>query len=243
MGASDPTHFFFLLGVTNELSKALQRKDQDIINAMNLVKVCKQRLQMMRENEWDYFFDQVTTFCGKHEIKVPDMEEIFVTKSRSRRKVQDITNFHHFRVELFYSIIDIQLQELNDRFDEVNTDLLLCMACLSPNDTFLAFDKNRLIQFAKYYPEDFSDIELMVLDDQLQTYIMDVRVSKQFLGLKNIGDLAQKMVETKKNGVYPLVYRLVTLALILPVATATVEMIFSAMNIIKNRLRNRIGAQ
>ena len=40
-----------LLGVTNELSKALQRKDQDyIINAMNLVKVCKQRLQMMRDN-------------------------------------------------------------------------------------------------------------------------------------------------------------------------------------------------
>ena len=83
----------------------------------------------------------------------------------------------------------------------------------------------------------------MVLDDQLQTYIMDVRVSKQFLGLKNIGDLAQKMVETKKNGVYPLVYRLVTLALILPVATATVERVFSAMNIIKNRLRNRIGDQ
>ena len=63
----------------------------------------------------------------------------------------------------------------------------------------MAFDKNRLIQFAKYYQEDFSNIELMVLDDQLQTYIMDVRVSKQFLGLKNIGDLAQKMVETKKK--------------------------------------------
>ena len=162
------------------------------------------------------------------------MEEIFVTKSRSRHKVQDITNLHHFRVELFYSIIDIRLQELNDRFDEVNTDLLLCMTCLSPNDSFLAFDNNRLIQFAKYYLEDFSDIELIVLDDQLQTYIIDVRVSKQFLGLKNIGDLAQKMVETKKNGVYPLVYRLITLALILPVVTATVERVFSAMNVIKN---------
>ena len=81
----------------------------------------------MIENEWDSFFDQVTTFCGKYEIKVPDMEEIFVTKSLSRRKVQDITNLHHFQVELYYSIIDIQLQKLNDQFDEVNTDLLLCM--------------------------------------------------------------------------------------------------------------------
>ena len=70
-----------------------------------------------------------------------------------------------------------------------------------------------------------------------------MRVSKQFLGLKNIGDLAQKMVETKKNCVYPLVYRLITLALILPVVTATVERVFSAMNVIKNRLRNRMGDQ
>ena len=100
--------------------------------------------------------------------------EVFVNRGRSRRKAQDITNLHHFRVDLFYSIIDMQLQELNDRFDEVNTDLLLCMACLNPNDYFLAFDKNKLIQFVKYYPEDFSDI---VLDDQLQTYIIDVRVS------------------------------------------------------------------
>ena len=51
------------------------------------------------------------------------------------------------------------------------------------------------------------------------------------------------MVEIKKNVSYPLVYSLVTLALILPVATATVEKAFSAMNIIKNRLHNRIGDQ
>ena len=49
------------------------------------------------------------------------------------------------------------------------------------------------------------------------------------------------MVEMKKNVSYPLVYSLVTLALILLVATATVERAFSVMNIIKNRLRNRIG--
>ena len=45
----------------------------------------------------------------------------------------------------------------------------------------------------------------------------------------------------KKNVSYLLVYSLVTLSLILPVATATVERVFSAMNIIKNRLRNQIG--
>jgi hypothetical protein len=51
------------------------------------------------------------------------------------------------------------------------------------------------------------------------------------------------LVETKKDVVYPLVYSLVTLLLILPVVTATVERVFSTMNIVKNRLHNRMGDQ
>ena len=72
---------------------------------------------------------------------------------------------------------------------------------------------------------------------------MDARTSVDFLDLKGISDLAQKMVETKKDIRYPLVYRLLTLALILPVATTTVERAFSAMKIVKNRLCNRMGDQ
>ena len=70
-----------------------------------------------------------------------------------------------------------------------------------------------------------------------------MRSIEEFLALKGIEQLAEKMVEIKKNVSYPLVYSLVTLALILPVATTTVERVFSTMNIIKNRLRNRIGDQ
>ena len=51
------------------------------------------------------------------------------------------------------------------------------------------------------------------------------------------------MVEMKKNVSYLLVYSLVTLVLILLVVTATIERAFSAMNIIKNQLRNQIGDQ
>ena len=40
----------YILGVSNELSQALQRKDQDIVNAMKLVWMSKERLQRMKEN-------------------------------------------------------------------------------------------------------------------------------------------------------------------------------------------------
>ena len=74
----------------------------------------------------------------------------------------------------------------------------------------------------------------MKLNDQLKTYIMDMCSNGQFSDLKGIGDLAQNMVKTKKHIVYPQVYFLVPLALILHVPTATVERIFSTMNIVKN---------
>ena len=42
------------------------------------------------------------------------------------------------------------------------------------------------------------------------------------------------MIKKKKDVLYSLVYSLVTLALILLVTTATVEIVFLTMNIIKN---------
>ena len=79
------------------------------------------------------------------------------------------------------------------------------------------------------------------MDNQLETYIHDVRSIEEISALKGIGQLAENMIEMKKDVSYPLLYSLVTLAFILPVATVTVERAFSIMNIIKNRLRNRIG--
>ena len=74
-----------------------------------------------------------------------------------------------------------------------------------------------------------------MFENQLQNYIIDM------VELKSIGDLAVKMVVTKIDKVYLLFDRLLALTLILPVATTAVEITFSAMNIVKTRLRNRMG--
>ncbi|XP_031265630.1 uncharacterized protein LOC116124058 [Pistacia vera] len=90
------------------------------------------------------------------EANMPNMQEKFVARGRSRRNVQEMTNLFHYCVELFYAIIDLQLSELKSRFNEAS-------------------------------------------------------------------------------------YLLITLALTLPVATASVERAFSAMKIVKIHLRNRMG--
>ena len=83
--------------------------------------------------------------------------------------------------------------------------------------------------------------QVSLLNNQLEIYIHDMWSIEEFSAFRRIGQLVEKMVEMKKNVLYPLVYSLVTLALILLVATTTIERVFSTMNIIKNRLRNQIG--
>ncbi|XP_010484985.1 PREDICTED: uncharacterized protein LOC104763292 [Camelina sativa] len=142
-------------------------------------------------------------------------------------------------IELFSSIIE--LQEFNNRFNEVNTELLICVASLSPIDAFSEFDHSKLLTLSKFYPDDFSSGEFISLEQELSIYIDNVRNDDIFSNLKNLGDLARLLVETRKHMSYPLVYKLLKLVLILPVATTTVERCFSAMKFIKTHRRNRIG--
>jgi hypothetical protein len=68
-----------------------------------------------------------------------------------------------------------------------------------------------------------------------------MRREDSFQGINNLVDLSVKLVQTNRHNVYDLVYLLLKLVLILPVATASVERAFSTMNFVKNRLRNRMN--
>ena len=112
------------------------------------------------------------------------------------------------------------------------------MACLSPCDGFRAFDLFQLVKLAQLYPDDFSDFEIMTLEHQLANYVLDVQSHEAFQGLKGLGDLCRTMVEDKKHITYPLVFKLLKPALILPVFTATVERAFLTMNIVDFRVQD-----
>ncbi|XP_060195298.1 uncharacterized protein LOC132624551 [Lycium barbarum] len=135
-----------ILGITNDLSTCLQKKEQDIANAMRLVNVARIRLQELREDKrWDLFVAEVSTFCVKYNIVVPNFDESYVNSGRFRRKPADYTFLHHYHVDVFCKIIDWQLQELNDRFDEETTELLYGVACLNPIDSFSSFDIQKIM--------------------------------------------------------------------------------------------------
>ncbi|CAL8170194.1 unnamed protein product [Prunus armeniaca] len=84
------------------------------------------------EYGFDALVNEVSSFCEKHHIDVPNMEEAFILPGRSRRNAPIRTNRHHYRVKLFIYVIDEQITELDDRFNE-------------------------LLRLAQFYPQDFSD--------------------------------------------------------------------------------------
>ncbi|XP_070025012.1 uncharacterized protein LOC142181750 [Nicotiana tabacum] len=161
--------------------------DQDIVNAMGLLALTKQRLQTMKKSGFGSLMENVSSFCDKHDIMIPNMDaRCFPGKWKHR--ALDVTYSHHLRVDIFYTVIDLHFQELNRRFN--------------------AFDSNQLRD----------------LSYQLDSFILYARgVDKRLFGLKGISDLAKVLVKSDLHQAWPLVYLLIKLTLILPVATASVE--------------------
>lgn len=227
-----------ILGHTNGLSKHLQKKRQDLLESSKLIQATKQALNDLRQNGFDDMLKKVTSFCEKNGITVLDMMGSY-GNPRSRNNV--ITNRHHFEVEVFNTVLDMQIQEFGNRFNEVSTTLVENMSGLNPCNGFSKFDISKIVAFSEMYPDDFNMNDSGCILGELKVFYHSVKEDDRFLNLDGICHLARVMVETGKNLSFPLFYRILKLALVLPVSTATVERCFSKMKLIKTDLRNRMG--
>ena len=68
-----------------------------------------------------------------------------------------------------------------------------------------------------------------------------MRHDDRFGGIENLVDLLVKLVETNRHNVYDLVYMLLKIVLLLPVATTSVERAFSSMDFVKTKQRNKMS--
>ncbi|XP_060190857.1 uncharacterized protein LOC132620180 [Lycium barbarum] len=177
-----------VLAMSNELSKILQKKDQDIINSMEFLNIAKERLQDMRETGWKPLLDDVSSFCDVQDILIPKLDESYFP-GKSKRKSSGVCYSHHWRIEIFCAVINVQLQELNDCFDVVSSDLLLGMGSSNPINSFANFDKGRIMTLAKCYPDEFDEIQIRDLSYQLDTFIFHMRSGNpKFSNLQGIRD-------------------------------------------------------
>jgi hypothetical protein len=142
-----------LMGITNLLCKKLQQKSQDIVNAMDDVATTKRLIQNLRDHGWNKLISDVTQFCNKQGIKVPNMTDSYADYVRGA----EVTVEHHYRYDIFMVAVDQQAQELNCRFNEQATELLTLCTSLDPTDSFTKLKIDDVCSLAsKFYPADFS---------------------------------------------------------------------------------------
>ena len=131
-----------------------------------------------------------------------------------------------FHADMFLGVVDMQLQELNNKFDEVNTELLRCMSAFNPANSFSAFDIEKLVKLAGLYSHDFDLQEINQLRFQLRHYIARVRNDENFRNLRSLSELSMMIVKKDLVSPYGIVYQLLKLVLVLPVATAVLRVFF-----------------
>ncbi|KAM3328908.1 hypothetical protein ACQJBY_026167 [Aegilops geniculata] len=229
-----------IMKITDVLCLKLQHKSLDIANALDCVSNTKVLLGELREDGWDNLFEDVKSFCVKHEIDIPDMDQKYVDVTKSRNKHDNTTVIHHYKVDVFNVAIDQQVIELNDRFSSQVTELLDLCSSLDPRHD--AFSKSKICRLVeKFYPADFSSQERDRLECELPHFQLDTFNHPEIKNFKSLADLTKGIVKTGKSSDYPMVERLLRLVITLPVSTATAERAFSAMKLVKTRLRSKMG--
>jgi hypothetical protein len=195
-----------------------------------------------RNTGWEPLLEEVKSFCNANDIPVPNMDEAIPRFGQSRKGGRNnITQDHFFRVDIFYAAIDAITTELDHRFNDATSELLCGFACLDLRKSFSKFNVDRIAKLTEIYDADFSSDDGKSIKVDLELFITHMKRHDEFRVCYDLASLAKKMFDLERHIMFPLVYRLIELALLLPVATASVERAFSAMKIIKTELRNKMS--
>ncbi|XP_073138454.1 uncharacterized protein [Henckelia pumila] len=189
-----------VLETSDVLCQELQRKNQDILNAMSLVATTKLLFQKMRDDEWEDFMWSVNNFCDTHDIAVPDLTDRYneSTKHSCEQKNHfTVEEYYHFHV--FNVVIDKQLMELNTRFTEKSIELLTLCEALNHSDGFKSFSERDIYSLIdKFYPNDFFKDDMKHLKTQLDHYKLDLFEDPRFKDVDYLPKLCRLLVENKE---------------------------------------------
>ncbi|XP_055800854.1 uncharacterized protein LOC129870209 [Solanum dulcamara] len=149
------------------------------------------------DTHWGSYYKSFENFISSFDSIVNVLDTLVINERITnnlnkslQKKDQDIAN----------AMILVKLQELNDRFNEVTSDLLNGVSCLNPIDSFSNFDINKIMRMTELYLDDFDGSNIRTLENQLVNYVIDVRdIDERFSNLGGLGELSRKLVETKKH--------------------------------------------
>jgi hypothetical protein len=96
---------------------------------------------------------------------------------------------HYYYIEIFLVAIDAILAELNNRFNEISLELLVCMAAFNLRNSISNFDVDKFVRLAEIYAEDFDIGHLYIFPinlDSLSPMLEELQIFLDALNLKKL---------------------------------------------------------
>ncbi|XP_057760203.1 uncharacterized protein LOC130980557 [Arachis stenosperma] len=217
--------------------------NDQIVTSSGLNKIST--LQRVGDTIWGSHLNSVRSFLCMFDATCEVLEKSteegnFSTHGDASAGYAAITSFEFvFVLHLMRNILESQ--DINGRFNDNMVELLTLSSTLYPRENYKLFSVNKVCELVeRFYPDDFNYQERFHIRMQAQHYELDAPNHVELTNLCIISELYQGLTKTGKSLTYPLIDYLIRLVFTLPVSTATTERSFSAMNIVNNRLRNKI---
>lgn len=232
-----------LLQITKRLSDQLQSPDLQLASAEDLVhSVITVLLDMRCDEPWKELEEEAEQLCKKTGIRTEaarpgrqkstprHLDEFVTSCSNGQREASTPAS----RRQAFYAMIDRMRNELNRRFSSDTCSVLMGATALDPkHSSFL--QEQALTGMATSYSVSEKDLKMEI--HQVKRLI--ARKEDNGLEIGTTMELAT-MLEPYKDAFQDL-YKLVCIAVTLPVTSAACERSFSCLKLVKTYLRNSSG--
>ena len=217
-----------IFSITGNLSNLLQTEQLNYAAAATCIEATKTTLYSLRsDTEWKKIWDETLTIARAHEVVVqPIRRRRLPSNFSDSAPTGGSTPVDDYRTVVFYATIDTLLQDLNDRFSELNLSLMKSLQALVPNSsTFLTLSS--LQPFLSHYGIDEDSISSELLT--ASTFLREASP------LTSIHHVYSHLYEVKEC--FPLLLETIQIAMTIGVTTATAERSFSSLRRLKTYLR------
>lgn len=234
--------FSEILGKVHKVSQQLQDKQSDLGKAAKLISSLRENLAEMRNSDLiKHYSGKVDELCKKCSISP--------TKTRQRtRKPQPSRRLNEFivlettgqrtpdssivqHISIFYEVLDCLISELDHRFSKESCSILCGVSALCPRGETFLYEED-LKAFASAYSVNQSDLkhEIPLMKKLFMKEPNQPTSLVQFLSFI-----------APYKAAFDCLYKLLLLAVTLPVTSASCERSFSKMKLVKTFLRNSMA--
>jgi hypothetical protein len=235
-----------LLDATQTLSESLQSRKMNLLAAICLMQAARSTLSDLASDAgFNGVILKATNFCEVQGVDVPDLESIWEGEVKGRVNTlkaseRDLSVKAYYSKHLNAAVLKAVARELDRRFNDDVLRVLGGAVALDPRDNFSQFQEDKLLALAReFYKRDFLNTDVRDLESELSRFPSFAAFHPTFQSAETFPAVVQALCEVQEQ--FPQLYRLAQLLIVLPITSASAERSFSALKLLKTRMRTSLG--